>query len=320
MSSDEPPLVSVVIPCFNQAHFLGEAIDSALAQTYARVETVVVDDGSSDNSYEVAGRRPGVRRLRQANSGVAAARNVGLAEARGAFLVFLDADDRLQADAVQVGMHALLRRPQVAFVAGMSRDIDVVGRPVQGRRQPLVTQDHYLRLLVDCYIWSGSSLVHRRAALEAVGAFNQDLAAGDDYELYLKLARRYPIYCHDAVVTDYRRHGFNTTRDAAVVLTSQLEVLAGQRSQLRDRRERDACRAGMRNTRAVHGSALVEQLAADWRRRCRGRALRGLRILARRCPGGLGGLVARIGPAARIAPVTRIGPVAGLGPAGRTRG
>jgi len=314
MSSDEPPLVSVVIPCFNQAHFLGEAIDSALAQTYARVETVVVDDGSSDNSYEVAGRRPGVRRLRQANSGVAAARNVGLAEARGTFLVFLDADDRLHADAVQVGMHALLRRPQVAFVAGMSRDIDVVGRPVQGRRQPLVTQDHYLRLLVDCYIWSGSSLVHRRAALEAVGAFNQDLAAGDDYELYLKLARRYPIYCHDAVVTDYRRHGFNTTRDAAVVLTSQLEVLAGQRSQLRDRRERDACRAGMRNTRAVHGSALVEQLAADWRRRCRGRALRGLRILARRCPGGLGGLVARIGPAARIAPVTRIGP------AGRTRG
>ena len=314
MSSDEPPLVSVVVPCFNQAHFLGEAIDSALAQTYARVETVVVDDGSSDNSYEVAGRRPGVRRLRQANSGVAAARNVGLAEARGTFLVFLDADDRLHADAVQVGMHALLRRPQVAFVAGMSRDIDVVGRPVQGRRQPLVTQDHYLRLLVDCYIWSGSSLVHRRAALEAVGAFNQDLAAGDDYELYLKLARRYPIYCHDAVVTDYRRHGFNTTRDAAVVLTSQLEVLAGQRSQLRDRRERDACRAGMRNTRAVHGSALVEQLAADWRRGCRGRALRGLRILARRCPGGLGGLVARIGPAARIAPVTRIGP------AGRTRG
>ena len=308
MSSDEPPLVSVVVPCFNQAHFLGEAIDSALAQTYPRVETVVVDDGSSDNSYEVAGRRPGVRRLRQANSGVAAARNLGLAEARGTFLVFLDADDRLYADAVQVGMHALLRRPQVAFVAGMSRDIDVVGRPVQGRRQPLVTQDHYLRLLVDCYIWSGSSLVHRRAALEAVGAFNPELAAGDDYELYLKLARRYPIYCHDAVVTDYRRHGFNTTRDAAVVLASQLEVLAGQRSQLRDRRERAACRAGMRHTRAVHGSALVEQLAADWRRGCRGRALRGLRILARRDPGGLGGLVAR------ISPVDRIGPV------GRTRG
>jgi len=299
MSEDEPPLVSVVIPCFDQAHFLGEAIDSVLAQTYPRVETVVVDDGSSDNSYEVAGRQHGVRRLRQAKSGVAAARNLGLAEARGSFLVFLDADDRLHADTVQVGMRALLRRPQVAFVAGMSRDIDVVGRPVHGRTQPLVTQDHYLRLLIDCYLWSGSALVHRRSALEAVGAFNPRLNAGDDYELYLKLARRYPIYCHDAVVTDYRRHGFNTTRDAGVVLASQLEVLRGQRAQLRDGRERAACRAGMRHTRAVHGSALVEQLAADWRRGCRGRALRGLRILARRNPRGLAGLVGEIGPVGR---------------------
>jgi glycosyltransferase involved in cell wall biosynthesis len=299
MSEDEPPLVSVVIPCFNQAHFLAEAIDSVLAQTYPRVEAVVVDDGSSDNSYEVAGRRPGVRRLRQANSGVAAARNLGLAEARGSFLVFLDADDCLHADAVQVGMRALLRRPQVAFVAGMSRDIDVVGRPVHGPTQPLVTQDHYLRLLIDCYLWSGSALVHRRSALEAVGAFNPQLDAGDDYELYLKLARRYPIYCHDAVVTDYRRHGFNTTRDAAVVLTSQLEVLRRQRAQLRDRRERTACRVGMCHTRAVHGSALVEQLAADWRRGCRGRALRGLRTLARRDPRGLAGLVGEIGSVGR---------------------
>lgn len=294
MSADESPLVSVVIPCFNQAHFLGEAIDSALAQTYRRVQVIVVDDGSSDNSYEVAGREPGVRRLRQANSGVAAARNLGLAQAEGAFLVFLDADDRLHEDAVQVGMDALLARPQVAFVAGMSRDIDVNGRPVNGRRQPLVTQDHYLKLLVDCYIWSGSSLVHRRSALEAVGAFNADLAAGDDYELYLKLARRYPIYCHDTVVTDYRRHGSNTTRDAGVVLTSQLQVLERQRSQLRDRRERAACRMGMRNTRAEHGGALVEQLADDWRSGRRGQALRGLRTLARRDPHGLAGLVKRI--------------------------
>jgi glycosyltransferase involved in cell wall biosynthesis len=292
MNPGEAPLVSIVIPCFNQAHFLAEAIDSALAQSYPRVEVVVVDDGSSDNSYEVAGRQPDVRRLRQPNLGVASARNRGLGEAAGDFLVFLDADDRLLPHAVEVGMAALLKRPQVAFVAGMCRDIRADGHRANDQRQPLVTQDHYLRLLLDCYIWSGSSLVYRRSALQGVEAFNESLTAGDDYELYLKLARRHPVYCHDTVVTEYRRHGFNTTRDAGVVLTSQLEVLEGQRRQLRGRREKIACRAGMRQTRGEHGRALAEQLEADWKGGRRRRALRGIRILARHDPCRLAGLFA----------------------------
>lgn len=283
-AGEQPPLVSVVIPCFNHAHFLGEAIESVLGQTYPRVEALVVDDGSSDNSYEVAARFAAVRRVRQAHSGVAAARNLGLARAGADFVVFLDADDRLLADAVQVGMDALLARPQVACVIGMCRDVDGQGRPLGARTQPLVTQDHYVRLLMDCYVWSGSSLIYRRSALEAVGGFNARLAAGDDYELYLELARRYPLYCHDRVVTEYRRHGSNTTRDAGIVLASQLAVLCGQRPHLRDGRERAACRAGMLHTRSEHGRALAEQLAADWCARRRGRALRGLRTLVRHDP------------------------------------
>lgn len=294
MSPDEPPLVSVIIPCFNQAHFLAEAVDSVLAQTYPRVETIVVDDGSSDNTSAVAGREPGVRRLRQPNRGVASARNFGLTQASGAFLVFLDADDRLLPDALQVGMDAISSRPQIAFVAGMSRDVGVNGMPLNDRRQPLVTQDHYLKLLLDCFIWSGSSLIYRRSALEAVGAFDASLAAADDYDVYLKLARRYPLYCHDTIVTDYRRHGSNTTRDAGVVLASQLEVLRRQRARLRDRRERTARRAGMKHTRTEHGGALAVQLAADWRAGRPRRSMRALRVLARHNPRGLGGLVAEL--------------------------
>jgi glycosyltransferase involved in cell wall biosynthesis len=289
-----PPLVSVVIPCFDQAHFLAEAIESVFAQTFGDLELLVVDDGSLDNSYEVACRYPDVRPLRQANRGVAAARNLGLAESRGTFSVFLDADDRLLPQALGLGMEALVKRPQIAFAAGMSKDIREDGRPIDGaHRQPLVSQDHYLRLLEDCYIWSGSSVVYRRAAVEAVGGFNESLAAADDYELYLKLARRYPVYCHDAVVTEYRRHGSNTTRNAAVVLTSQLEVLGGQRSQLRGRRERAARRRGIRKTRAEHGRALAEQVAASWRRRRRRRAMRELLTLVRHDPGALLGFAGR---------------------------
>ena len=95
MTSGWRPLVSVVIPCFNQAHFLVEAIESVRDQIYSNVELVVVDDGSADNSFEVAGRYPDIRRLRQSNRGVAAARNLGFAESRGTLVVFLDADDRL---------------------------------------------------------------------------------------------------------------------------------------------------------------------------------------------------------------------------------
>jgi Glycosyl transferase family 2 len=279
------PLVSVVIPCFNQGHYLGEAIESVLGQTHSELELIVVDDGSEDNSYEVAARYPGVRRLRQPNSGVAVARNRGLAESRGAFAVFLDADDRLLPNALEVGVGELLARPEVAFAAGRPRDIGRNGDVVREAMQPLVTRDHYLKLLEECFIWSGSSVVYRRAPFEAVGGFNERRVAADDYELYLKLARSYSVICHDAMVTEYRRHGSNTTRNAGLILSSQIQVLDGQRRHLRSGEERAARRIGIHNTRIKQGEALVERIANAWRRRERRAVLRGLRMLARWDPG-----------------------------------
>lgn len=286
--------MSVVIPCFNQAHYLGEAIESVVAQTLPGFEVIVVDDGSCDNTYSVAGRYPSVRRVRQMNRGVAAARNLGLAKASGDFLVFLDADDRLLPWALETGISALAKRKHIALVIGMSRDIRSDGRAFGDGHQPLVTQDHYLRLLEDCYVWSGSSVVYRRSAVEQIGGFDDGLTAGDDYDLYLRLARRFPVFCHETVVTEYRRHGSNTTRDSAVVLASQLDVLKRQRSQLQSRRERAARRAGVRQTRAEHGNALAEQVATDWQAGRRGRAIRGLGTLARRDPKRLARLVTRL--------------------------
>ena len=112
-------LVSVVIPCYNQAHFLGEAIESVLAQTYPHREIVVVDDGSPDNTREVASRYPGVRYVRQENQGLAAARNTGLRHSSGSYLVFLDADDRLLPEALEVG----LRQLQIGLPGVVTRGI-----------------------------------------------------------------------------------------------------------------------------------------------------------------------------------------------------
>jgi hypothetical protein len=272
----ETPLVSVVIPCWNQGHYLAEAIESVLAQSYPELELTVVDDGSSDNTFEVALRFPGVRCRRQPNRGVAAARNAGLADSVGEYVVFLDADDRLLPGALEVGMRALLANPKAAFAAGVPRDVGRDGEILRDAVQPLITRDHYLELLKDCFIWSGSSVVFRRAALETAGGFGERLRAADDYELYLKLARSHPVLCHNAVVTEYRRHGSNTTRDPALVLTTQLQVLRRQRRQVRGHEERAARRTGIRNTRAAQGEALVARVADAWRRGEQGQALSGV--------------------------------------------
>src|SRR5918993_1194548 len=98
------PLVSVIIPCYNQAHFLPEAIDSVLNQTYPNYEIIVIDDGSTDDATGVARRYDNVRCIRQDNQGLPASRNIGFQESRGSYLLFLDSDDRLLPNALQVGV------------------------------------------------------------------------------------------------------------------------------------------------------------------------------------------------------------------------
>lgn len=113
-------LVSVIIPCYNQAHFMGDAIESVLAQTWPQREIIVVDDGSRDDPAAVVARYAGVRLLRQSNQGVSAARNHSLRESRGEFLVFLDADDRLTPQALETHLQHLQARPDCALPQGIT--------------------------------------------------------------------------------------------------------------------------------------------------------------------------------------------------------
>ena len=100
------PLVSVIIPCYNGETFLGKRSRAPLEQTYPRVEIVVVDDGSTDRSPEIAQSFP-VRYIRQQNRGLTASRNLGIGESRGSYIVFLDADDRLMPEAIETGLRVL---------------------------------------------------------------------------------------------------------------------------------------------------------------------------------------------------------------------
>src|SRR5215208_7628052 len=135
------PLVSVVIPCYNQAHFLGEAIESVLAQSYPYFEIIVVDDGSPDDTSEVAARYPEVRLVRQENQGVSGARNSGFARSEGEYVVFLDADDRLLPEALEAHLEHLEAHPECAFVSGRYKFMADGGSPLSERPSPIISKD-----------------------------------------------------------------------------------------------------------------------------------------------------------------------------------
>jgi glycosyltransferase involved in cell wall biosynthesis len=280
-------LVSVVIPCYNQARFLGEAIESVLRQTYPHFEIVVVDDGSTDNTSEVASRYPGVRCVRQENQGLAGARNAGIRHSRGSYLVFLDADDRLLPGALGVGLKHLKERPECAFVSGHWKLIAADGSPLPTPDPMRVEKDYYDALLRSCYISTPAAVMYQRIMLEHIGGFDTSVSSSADYNLYLRVARQYPVHHHGKVVAEYRRHGSNMTRDPALMLKSEVTVLRRQRKYLRRRQQYKAYQAGIQHSQEYFGEPLVEEVRTLVQERKCKQAIRGLRVLLRYHPQGL---------------------------------
>lgn len=230
MRQHDAPLVSVVIPCFNQAEFLDAAIQSVLSQSHTAHEAIVVDDGSTDDPASVAAQYANIALVRQPNRGRSAARNAGARAARGQFLVFLDADDRLLPGALAAGVAYLTSRPDCALAAGHRVLIDVQGQRIAAPL-PVCTATHdYLTLLQTNFIMTPAAAMFRQAAFAATGGWNEALHASEDYELYLRIARRWPIACHHTVIAEYRRHGTNTSSQAALMLRSTLTVIGMQRA------------------------------------------------------------------------------------------
>jgi hypothetical protein len=248
--------VTVVIPCFRQAHFLGEAIESVLAQTHPRIELIVVDDGSPDDVEAVAGRYPGVGYLRQENGGLAAARNAGLAEGSGEFVLFLDADDRLLPEAVATGLRELRAAPEAEMAAGTWRLIGEEGEPIPAAA-PEVPAEAYPALLESCFISTPAAVLYRRRLFERIGGFDPSVSASADYDVYLKTAARFPVRLHGEVVAEYRRHGANMTRDPALIMSAEIAVLERQAPAVRDQPALQAAlEAGVARSRAYHGERM----------------------------------------------------------------
>jgi glycosyltransferase involved in cell wall biosynthesis len=201
-------LVSVIIPAYNAAGFLSDAIDSALAQQYPHLEVVVVDDGSIDDPCEVASRYGDrVRCVRQDNAGPAAARNRGIRMAGGEFLAFLDADDLWPAGKLQIQMARFADDPALDVVAGRIQYVRLDGAAELELRfedtRNTVTHVHL------------GSAVCRRRAFDRVGFFDESLRFSEDHDWYLRAREEgLSIVVLREITLLYRLHGSNMTRNA----------------------------------------------------------------------------------------------------------
>lgn len=257
-SSPDRELVSVIIPCYNHAHFLGEAVESVLGQTYPHIEIIVIDDGSTDDITQVMTAYPSVRYIRQDNLGLSRARNAGLAHSKGPYVVFLDADDHLFPDAVDIGVRALAARTDCAFTFGLLLKV--------GTTQGLNVLSHdqnydYKTLLQRNVIENPGSVLYRRWVFKEIGEFDAANSPAADYDLYLRVARRFPILCHHQPVVHYRKHGASMSDNARVMLASTLAVLKKQRRHAQGSQElRAAYDRGIRQIKSYYGELLIERM------------------------------------------------------------
>lgn len=205
------PRFSIIIPARNAAAFLGATLKSVLAQSFTDFEVVVVDDGSTDATAKIAQsfrtEDPRIQVLSGPGRGVSAARNAGLGASVGPILLFLDADDLLFPDSLK-RFHTALESSRLSAALGGIKRIAEDGSPLPGNSNTALAEggDHLAKLLRKNFVVNGGALAIRREAVDAIGGYALDLAYGEDWEFWCRLAERgnFAIVAGDPVLA-YRQ-------------------------------------------------------------------------------------------------------------------
>jgi glycosyltransferase involved in cell wall biosynthesis len=203
------PLISCIVPAFNAERYLGEALDSILAQTWRPIEVIVVDDGSTDGTAQVAERYgERIRYIRQANGGPAAARNRGLDAATGAFIAFLDADDLWHEDKLTRQMARFEARPELELCLSHLRHFWIQ----EMKQEEKSWHDDRFFGDVPAYVVQG--MLARRELFDLVGQFDTTLRLGDDTDWFLRVDERGTVSERLPDVLIFRRmHQTNISRE-----------------------------------------------------------------------------------------------------------
>jgi glycosyltransferase involved in cell wall biosynthesis len=209
----------VIIPVYNGARFLRAAVESVFAQTYRPFEVIVVDDGSADDSGDIAQSFPDVRYMRQENQGVAAARNNGIEAARGEFFAFLDQDDLWTPEKLRLQIEHLLNHPEVGYTLSQQQFFLEPGTTLPAWfRKELLTSVHTG--------WVLGTLVVRRKAFEQIGNFETGYSAANDSDWFFRArAAEIPMAVVPELLLLKRIHESNDSGRAKEILSELLKVV-----------------------------------------------------------------------------------------------
>ena len=208
------PLVSVVIPVYNRNPYIREAVGSVLKQDHEPLEIVVVDDGSTDGSYEQLESlsKEGSIRLfthtRRENRGQSASLNLAIRETRGEFIAVLDSDDLFAEGKISFQLEFLLKNPDVGMVYGQGHAVDAGGKFLF----KVPADDHEEsgdpnRLLLDCYMALPGGALIRKSILDQVGYFEELFRAGQDHDMALRIMEATKVAYLPMLAFYYRKHG-----------------------------------------------------------------------------------------------------------------
>lgn len=199
--------VSVIIPVYNGEKTIAETIRSVLSQSFSDFELLVINDGSQDSTLETIDRIADSRLkvFSYPNAGLAASRNRGIRRASGELLAFIDADDLWTRDKLEAQVKALENTPEAALAYSWTDYIDERSKFLQSGTHITANGNVLAKLLVTCFLENGSNPLIRRHIFEEIGYFDESLKAAEDWDLYLRVAARYPFVAVPSVQVLYRR-------------------------------------------------------------------------------------------------------------------
>jgi glycosyltransferase involved in cell wall biosynthesis len=226
-ANTEKPLVSVIIPTYNSASYIVESLQSIFKQSYENFEIIVIDDGSTDNTEEVLQPyQKVIRYIKKANAGPSSARNLGINLARGEFIAFQDADDLWLPDKLQLQLDYFKAHPQVGVVFTGSHRFDAQGVVDSNIRKGVTipTGMIFNEILTSHFIAMPSVMV-RKSCLDEVGLFEEALIGNEDFNLYLRLARKFPFGFVNKVLVHIRLHANNLSDNLEQMCEDEIKNL-----------------------------------------------------------------------------------------------